>query len=233
MSRFGRNTKTLINLNFRYISILCLLCFSCSNGINKSLISETEKLNSPKNKFTLYHYSIESSMAFGSGFSVINIVNSKDNYDFTTRDFFRLNNDFAFWIKWKNEDTLSIKYLIEGAVLSNKQPIKKEIKKWKHWTFEIEYYSMYSASIETAFIFDSFTIDKDEIKFKSKNDSLIFKKDEIKILLDSNHIYLTNFTVDTFQNKLGLSFSHYNLSSKNSFDRNEFLKYQAFTKTSP
>jgi len=172
-------------------------------------------------------------MASGSGFSVLNIVDSKESYDYTTRDFFRLNNDSPFWIKWKNEDTLSIKCLVDGGVLSNKQPIRIEIKKWKNWTFEVEYYSIYSASLEIPFVFDNLVADQDVIKFKSKNDSLIFKKDEIEILFDSNHIYLTNFRIDTFQNKFGLSFSHYNLSSKSGFDKKSLVGYQAFIKIRP
>ena len=94
---------------FLYFSLISIFFCSCNDAIDKSLISQTEKLNSPNGKFSLYFYFIESPMAFGSGFSAINIIDSKDKYDYKTRNFFRLNNDSPFWIKWKNEDTLMIK----------------------------------------------------------------------------------------------------------------------------
>jgi hypothetical protein len=211
-----------------YLLLFILTFSSCDDSIDKSLISETEKLGSPNGKFTLYKYFIESSMAFGSGFSVIKVLDSKDKCDFTDRDFFTLHNDSPFFIEWKNDDTLLIKCIIDGGELSDKQPIKQDIKKWKDWVFEVEYYTIYSASAEIKYSFDDYSIDNNFIRFKSKDDSLVLKKDEVQISLDTNHIYLTQFKIDTFKSKLGISFSHYDLSLKKGYKQEDFLRQQAF-----
>ena len=170
-------------------------------------------------------------MAFGSGFSAINIIDSKDKYDYKTRNFFRLNNDSPFWIKWKNEDTLMIKCLSGGGSLSGQQPIKREFKKWKDWTFEVEYYSLFSTTAEIKYSFDSYFIGTDFIRFNSKKDSIVFKMDEVQFSLDTGHIFVTQFKVDTFNFKPGIALSHYDLAAMNRYNKNDFLKQQAFLKT--
>jgi hypothetical protein len=214
-----------------YFFVFILTFCSCDNGVDKSLISDAEKLTSPNGQFTLYRYFIESPMAFGSGFSVIKVLDSKDKCDYTDRNFFRLDNNSPFFIKWKNNDTLIVKCLTDGGELSDKQPIRREIKKWKDWTFEVEYYSMYSTAAEVIFPFDSYTIANNFITFKSKKDTLTFKKDEVQISLDTNNIFLTQFKVDTFNSKLGLAFSHYDF--QNNYNQNDFLKQQSFVKVNP
>lgn len=211
-----------------YFFILILIFYSCSNGVDKSLISNAEKLNSPNGQFILYRYFIESSMAFGSGFSVIKILNLKDKCDYTDRDFLRLDNDAPFFIEWKNNDTLLVKCLIDGGKLSNKQPIRREVKKWKDWTFEVDYYSLYSTGVEIKKIIDNYSIGKNSIVFKSKNDSLSFQNNEVQISLDTNHIYLTQFKIDTFKSKLGISLAHYDLNLKGNYNQNDFFKKQVF-----
>ena len=214
-----------------YFFIFILTFCSCDNDLDKSLISDAKKLTSPNGQFTLYRYFIESSMAFGSGFSVIKILDSKAKCDYTDRDFFRLGNDSPFFIKWKTNDTLIVKCIIDGSGLSDKQPIRSEIKKWKDWTFEVEYYSMYSATAEIIYPFDSYSIVDNHITFISKKDTLTFKSDEVQISLDTNNIFLTQFKVDTFNSKLGIAFSHYDF--QNHYNQNEFLKQQSFVKVKP
>lgn len=217
-------------LSLYFFVIIVTFC-SCDNGVDKSLISDAEKLTSPNGQFTLYRYFIGSSMAFGSGFSVIKILDSKNKCDYTDRDFFSLNNDSPFFIKWKNNDTVIVKCLIVGGDLSDKQPLRREIKKWKDWTFEVEYYSMYSTTAEVIFPFDSYSISDSFITFKSKKDTLTFNNDEVQISLDTNNIFLTEFKVDTFNSKLGLALSHYNF--QNNYNQNDFLKQQSFVKVKP
>lgn len=211
-----------------YFFVLILIFYSCSNGVDKLLISNAEKLNSPNGQFTLYRYFIESSMAFGSGFSVIKILNLKDKCDYTDKDFLRLNNDSPFFIEWKNNDTLLVKCLIDGGKLSNKQPIRREVKKWKDWTFKVEYYSLYSTGAEIKKTIDNYSIGKNSIVFKSKSDSLVFQNNEVQISLDTNHIYVTQFKIDTFKSKLGISLSHYDMNLKGNYNQNDFFKNQVF-----
>jgi hypothetical protein len=214
--------------------LLLFIFVSCDNSLNrvdKSLVSDSQKLNSPYSNFILYNYHVESSMSFGSGFDVIQILNSKEKCDYTSNDYFRLDNNSPFFIKWKSKDTLLIKCVLDGSDLSSKQPLKKEIKKWKDWTFEVEYYSVYAVTAEIKFAFNSYSIDNSFITFKSKEDTLVFKNDEVQISLDTNNIFLTQFKVDTFNSKLGLSFSHYDF--QNNYNKNDFLKQQAFLKVKP
>ena len=208
--------------------LLIMAITGCDNSIDKSVISPVEKLTCPNGQFTLYRYFVESSMAFGSGFSVIKILDSKERCDFTDRDFFSLDNNWPFFIKWKSNDTLIVKCTLYGAGLSDKQPVKKEIKKWKDWLFEVEYYSNYSSSGDITYRFDSYSISNDFIIFKSKKDSVIFKKDEVQISLDTNSINLTQFKIDTFNSKLGLSLLHYKFI--NTYNKNDFLRLQSFSK---
>ena len=216
-----------------YIILFAMIFFGCDDDIDKSFISHPEKLVSPKGGFTLYRYHIENSMAFGSGFTVIKILNAENECDYTDRDFFRFDNDYPFWIKWKNEDTLTVKCLIDGGGLADQQPVKKEIMKWKDWTFEVEYYSLFSATAETKHFFDSYSIDTNSMKFKSTRDSCIFKMNEVQFSLDSNHIYATQFKIDTFESKLGISLSRYDISIKDNYKQKDFLDQQAFLKTKP
>lgn len=221
-------------MRISFCFFLLFVFISCDNSfdkVDKSLISEAQKLNSPYSNFTLYNYHIESSMSFGSGFDVIQILNSNEKCDYTSRNYFRLDNNSPFFIKWKNKDTLLIKCILDGSELSNNQPIKKEIKKWKDWTFEVEYYSVYSVTAEVTFPFNSYSVDKDFITFKSKEDTLIFKNDEVQISLDTNNIFLTQFKIDTFKSKLGLAFSHYDF--QNIYNQIDFLKRQSFVKVKP
>ncbi|MDO7743080.1 MAG: hypothetical protein MUP99_04875, partial [Pedobacter sp.] len=156
---------------FLFIFPIVLLVYSCENGFDKSLISKTEKLISPNGGYALYRYHIESPMAFGSGFTVINILKSDEKCDVTDRNILRFGNNSPFWIKWKNDKTLIVKCLIDGGKLAAHQPIKTEVVKWKDWTFNVEYYSMYSSGLESDFIFDSYSISGNKIKFKSNLNS--------------------------------------------------------------
>ena len=115
----------------KLLSILVVtVMFGCYNDIDTSLVENKEKLNSPNNEFTLYRYFIKSPMAFGSGFTAIQILPFKKNCDYSDRNFLRFGNDHPFWIKWKSRDTILVKCLVDGAGLQKTQPFRKEIKKW-------------------------------------------------------------------------------------------------------
>lgn len=67
---------------------------SCDNNIDKSLVSQRIRSNSPFSDFVLYRYRVESSMAFGSGFTAIQILPSDEECNYTERDFFRFGNNY-------------------------------------------------------------------------------------------------------------------------------------------
>lgn len=217
-------------ITFCFYLALLILC-SCDNGYDKSLITEIEKLSSPKRTFTLYKYVVESEMAFGSGFTAVNITDSNKKCDYTNRDIFRLGNNLPFYIKWKNENSLLVKCLLDGGELSDKQPVKKEIRKWKNWIFEVEYYTMYSASSDEKLNIDSYSINQNLIVFKSKKKQLIFKKDEVQFSLDSNKIHVKQFKTEEYNSRFGLSFSNFEVNMENKYDKNDFIKLQAFERT--
>ena len=221
------------------IALIFVLSFTvsgCDNSVDKgfdtSLISNIERLNSPNEQLSLYRYHVESSMAFGSGFIAVTILDSKDKLDYSRRDIFSLGNSSPFWIKWKDEKNLIVKCLIDGELNEN-QPLKKEIKKWKDFNFEIEYYSLFSTSTVLKDTFQSYFIDKDLITFRSKSDTLVFKKNEVQFSLDTNHVYLMQFKIDTFDSKTGVSLSYYDLKSIGDYRQNDFLDQQAFLKVKP
>ena len=193
--------------------LLILSIVSCDNGIDKSLISNREKLFSPDNSFILYRYTIESSMAFGSPITVIKILPSDKECDYSDQDFLRFTNDHPIWVNWKNNDTVQVKLISDGAGLQDKQPFKKEIQKWKDWTLEVEYYSVFSSSLAGDFELDNYAIDSNQVTFYSNEKSLTFKTNEIQIIVDSNKIDLTHIGIDTFQTKVGLALTSYSFKN--------------------
>ena len=56
---------------------------------------------------------------------------------------------------------------------------------------------------------------------------------EIALELDSNQISLRQFNVDTFNRKMGLSLSGYDLSMSENYRINDFDKLQPFIITKP
>ena len=104
-----------------------MLFYGCNNSIDKSRISEVEKLDSTDGKFSLYRYFIENDMAFGSAGEVaLNIVSSEDKNEYISTDYFTLLNDTPFWIKCKTKDTLTVKCISDGGrPVSNNQTIKR------------------------------------------------------------------------------------------------------------
>lgn len=223
--------KKIIIHNF----LLAIIFYGCGTSIDKSRISEVERLDSPDGKFSLYRYFIANDMAFGSaGEMALNIVSSEDENDYISTDYFTLLNDTPFWIKWKNQDTLIVKCIIDGGgPVSRNQPIRKEVKKWKDWTFEVEYYSMYSALGESQYLFDNYSVGTNLITFKSQKDTLVFKNSEVQFSLDSNHVYVKEFVIDTFEKQSGLSFRHYDIVLNGGYNKVDFTKQQAFVRTKP
>ena len=213
------------------------LLLSCDQSgdksIDKSLVSNVEKLNSPFGEFNLYRYSIEGSMAFTSRSTVIKIMPADKKCDFTDSDFLRFGNDHPFWIKWKSKDTLSVKCVVADDELANKQPTMREIKKWKEFYFEIEYCSLLSTSAEISDSLQNYFIDKDFITIRSKTDTLKFKKAEMQLSLDSNHLYIMNFKIDMFNYEAGLATKYYALKLNDAYRQSDLLNQQAFLKVRP
>ena len=209
-----------------------LFFFGCDNGIDKSLIGNAVKLSSPYSDFTLYRYHVESSMAFGSGFTVVKILPSDEKCNYTDRGFFRFGNDYPFLIKWKSNDTLLVKCLTEGS-LSESQPVRRDIQKWREWTFEIEYYSIYSTGTNGRHTVEGYELNSNSLSFKTEKRLLTFDQDEVELELDSNQISLRQFKIDTFESKTGLSFSNYELNMNANYKLNDFYGLQPFIKTKP
>lgn len=214
-----------------FVSFVLLLS-ACDNGIDKVLVSNAVKLPSPYSAFTLYRYHVESSMAFGSGFTAIKILPTEERCDFTERDFFRFGNNYPLVIKWKNKDTLQVKCLSEGG-LAKSQPVAREIKKWKNWVFDVEYYSMFSTGATDSLPIDGYRIGSDSIRFNSTTRSVGFNKNEVAIELDSDRIYVRQFKVDTFNRNTGLSLSGYKLAMGKTYQLKDFYDIHPFIATTP
>jgi hypothetical protein len=214
-------------------TVYILFLASCNEDIDKSLVVDAEKLNSPYSDLSLYRYHIESSMAFGSGFTVLKILPSNKKCDYTDRDFFRLGNNYPFAIKWKNKDTITVKCLIDGGDLAKNQPIRRDVQNWKDWTFEVEYYSMYSTGTNGDHSIKDYHVTSKSISFKSDSDLLVFQNNEVILELDSNNISLSRFIVDTFKPKKGLSFDNYHLKMSKRYELNDFKELQPFIRTKP
>ncbi|PWS29868.1 hypothetical protein DF947_19975 [Pedobacter paludis] len=208
--------------------LFIILTSGCDNSIDRSLIKNKQKLNSPNKEFTLYRYFIKSSMAFGSGFTVIQIVPFNKNCDYSTQDFLKFGNNFPFWIKWKDRNTISVKCLVQGVGLQKTQPFKREVKQWKDWTIEIEYFSMYSSGLGGEYNCTKYSVDRNEIALKTNKKLLKFKIDEFQISMDATSIDINHFKTDYFNSKYGLSFTFYNITGD--FNENDFIKQQAFIK---
>lgn len=136
------------------------------------------------------------------------------------------------YIKWKDKDTLIVKCLTDGG-LSNKQPIKKELKKWKDWILEIEYYSIYSSGTNGTHKIEKYTINPNFVEFKSKVKTIRFENNEATLELDTNKISVRHFVLDTVDNKLGLSISDYELEMNKSYTIKDFTNLQPFILTKP
>jgi hypothetical protein len=215
-------------------TLIILFLFGCNDDVDKALVDDVVKLNSPFSDFSLYRYHIESSMAFDSGSTVLKILSFNEKCDYTDRDFFVFDNhSYPFFIKWKNKDTLSVKCLIDGGVLAKKQSVQKNIQKWKDWTFEVEYYSQFSSGTNGDYSIDSYKTDSNFIQFNSNRDLPKFKTSEVILELDSNKVSLSTFKVDTFQSKTGLSFTEYNLKMDKNYRINDFKALQPFIVTKP
>lgn len=221
-------------MSYKHLVILSLtlLLFSCNFGFDKSLISETYELISPNKEYTLYRYYVGPPMAFGSGFTVVNILKSDETCDVRDEDILRFGNTTPFYIKWKDDKTLSVKCLMElpYGESAKHQPIKTEIVKWRDWIFNVEYYSIYSTGAIEILPINSYSIYGNKIKFKTDKDFLIFNRDEIQCSLEGKHIYVHEFKMSSFDNIPGLSFSHYDLTAKEKYNKKPLLAEQSFTR---
>lgn len=197
---------------------LCLILFvgffiSCESGFDKSLISEVYKLPSTSGKFTLHRYFIESPMAFGSGFTVINIVKSDLVSDYSDRDILRFPGAYPFYVKWKDDKTLFVRCTISESGMAKQQPFKKEVIRWKDWTINVEYYGIYSSGVGQRLVFSDYSLNGKWITFRSGNDSLRFDRDSVQFSIRDRKVYVDEFYVESFNNKLGLSFKEHELNA--------------------
>jgi hypothetical protein len=221
-----------INLFFLWFIILAL--FGCEQHYDKSLIRDSSKLVSPSGRLVLYRYYIETSMSFGSGFTVIKILDANEKCDYTDPNFFRFGNNHPFWVKWKNENTLSVKCFNSGGGLMDKQPYKRDTIVWEDYTFETEYYTIFSTGLGGDQLFEDYSVDSQFVAFNRKDGSLKLAKNEIQFLLDTNNISGTHFRIDTFsKGKIGLSFTSYDFKPLVKYNQRDFLKDQPFIKTKP
>ncbi len=169
-------------------------------------------------------------MAFGSGITVLQIIPSGEKCDYTDRDFYRFGNNYPFLIKWKDKDTILVKCIAAGSGLSEHQPIRKEVQKWKDWTFEIEYYSIFSTAKGGSYIAKDYQLLNNSILFKTADSLLVFNNDNVVLELDTNQILLRLFKKDTFKAKTGLALSHYDLNMQSKYKMTDFEKLQPFIK---
>lgn len=222
--------KRVYLLTVLLISVLS----SCDtdNGIDTLLIDNAVKLNSPFSPFTLYRYHVESSMAFGSGFTAVKVLPSDEKCDFSKRDFFTFGNDYPIQIKWKNKDTLHVICIGQGG-LANSQPIHKEIKKWRDWNFVVEYYSIFSTGTNGDHPVDRYSLEPNVIKFTTGKRDFVFDNNQIAIELDSNQIALRQFKVDSFNAKTGFALSEYKFAMNDNYRISDFNRLQPFIKTKP
>ena len=172
-------------------------------------------------------------MAFGSGFTVLQIIPSDEKCDYTDRDFYRFNNDYPFFIQWKNKDTLLVKCIVDSGGLSDSQPIRKEIQKWKDWTFEVEYYSIFSTGTNGRHSIEDYQLFGHSLSFKTKDDLFIFENNNVTLELDNNQISIREFKVDTFKEKTGLSLSNYEFDMRSKYKMTDFDRLQPFIKQNP
>lgn len=215
-------------------ALLISLLSGCDtdNGIDTSLVDNAVKLSSPFSPFTLYRYHVESSMAFGAGFTAVKILPSDEKCDFSKRDFLTFGNDYPIQIKWKNKDTLRVICNSQGT-LADSQPIRKEIKKWKDWNFEVEYYSIFSTGTNGCHPVDRYSLEPNIVRFTSGKRDFVFDNNQVAIELDSNQISLRQFKVDTFNAKTGLALSEYKFAMNDNYRMNDFNRLQPFIRTNP
>lgn len=200
--------------------------------IDKSFVYGAVKLSSPYSGFTLYRYHVRSSMPFGSGFTAIKTLPNDKKCDFTKRDFFTFGNHYPLQIKWKSKDTLHVICISEDGLAAS-QPVRKDVKKWKNWTFEVEYYSLYSTGTNGSHSIKRYGIGPNTIRFVSDKQEFEFNNIEVAIEVDGNQISLRQFKVDTFNTKAGVSLSDYRFDMSENYRMKDFYRLQPFITIEP
>jgi hypothetical protein len=107
-----------------------------------------------------------------------------------------LGNDSPFWIKWKDDTTLSVKCIKDGGI-SGDDFYNKEISKWKRWTFEVEYYSLVATTAVIERPLEAYEVSKKYITLKFNSDSVAFDTDEVQLTGDENHVEVLQFKKDS------------------------------------
>lgn len=159
-----------------FIIILGLIgCDDSFNGVSKSLVDQVEKLNSPNEHYSFYRYHVEAAMAFGSGSTRMTILEASRKLDHETSDFFVLNDGAPVALGWKDSKTIKLIALTNGGSEGDSAPYKREIKNWKDFYIEIDYYKMYSTGASN-FEYDSLRISGDSIFFLNPEESKFFVK---------------------------------------------------------
>lgn len=212
----------------RYLLILLVTLVGCQSRFDESLITEVYKLPSTSGKYTLLRYHFESEMAFGSGFTVLNIVKSDMEPDYGEPDVLRIPSAYPFYVKWKDDKTLFIKCTLSGVGRSKKQPIRKEVISWKDWTINVEYYGIYSSGRGLEFSFSECSLNGKWITFKSGGDSLKFNRDNVQLAIIDRKVFVDEFHVEAYKDSLGLSFTSHELTALGGFNLSKLKSEQPF-----
>ena len=223
--------KPLI-LNILRFLILFFTFTNCSKHneselkIDKSRISNIEKLTSPNKKFDAYLFSIENGMSFGSAINVLKIIKHNEEPNFSNSDFFKVPDSRPFKIEWKNDNELVINTISNNKNFENKQPLKTEIQSYKGFKIENNTFTMFSSIAMTEFKFSKYYEKNENIIFKNENDSLVFNKENSQFSIATGYIEINYFERNKYDKNKGLAFNAYKLIPEYDFDLRKFDKFQ-------
>jgi hypothetical protein len=216
---------------YKPLLMTILILASCGRkdrgGVNKSLVTTVEKLNSPDNRYSFYRYFVEPSMAFGSGTIRMNILRASEHFDYTTPNFFTLEGAPVV-LGWKDDHTLKMIALTYGEKTST-EPYKQETKTWNEFTIEIAYFHMFSAG-RSPFSFSSYRIQGDSITFSDGKTSKSFVKGEVEISYNQSMFHireietkLDSMGIEGQKGKILVSSNSWELTPSKKFDFSAFV----------
>jgi hypothetical protein len=164
------------------IILLLIALMGCDNkvSIDKSRVSTVEKLVSPDGLFIYYRYFVDSGMAFGSGTVRMNILKSTEVFDYSTDDYFVLQNAAPVVLGWENSRTLKMIAITDQGEITTNEPFKRETKQWNGIDIKIDYYHMFSTG-RSPFTYTSCSINGDTITFTNGKESYSFVKGKFEI----------------------------------------------------
>jgi len=204
----------------------------------KALVASIERLNSPDNRYSLYRYYVEPSMAFGSGSVRLAILKSTDTLDFETSKFFVVDGYGPLVWGWENLNTLSLA-VFTGGERTNSEPYRHESKKWEDFNLEIDYYHMFSTG-KNSFTFSSYHIAGDTITFNNGNENKTFIKGKAEIAYNGSMFNIRELTIEVDKTgrqgekgKMLVSSDNWELTSEGQFDFSGFISSGVLIKRQP